>query len=150
MLSAPAEACNQMMTYSLVLSCCCYTCCIRRKLRKMLNIRVTPMNRCLINFFFRKYWSVYVLALTFFQGGFFDDFLSHLMCCCCALVQEWREAESRGIHGMLYAEQNIFLCINLLLCICSYLQVLVPRDACIDVLAGWLSFFVLHIKDAAH
>lgn len=66
-----AEACNQLMTYSLVLSCCCYTCCIRRKLRKMLNIR----------------------------GGFFDDFLSHLMCCCCALVQEWREAESRGIHG---------------------------------------------------
>ncbi|KAK1386768.1 Protein MID1-COMPLEMENTING ACTIVITY 1 [Heracleum sosnowskyi] len=68
---SPAEACNQMMTYTLVLSCCCYTCCIRRKLRQMLNIR----------------------------GGFFDDFLSHFMCCCCALVQEWREAESRGIHG---------------------------------------------------
>jgi len=35
------------------------------------------------------------------QGGFFDDFLSHLMCCCCALVQEWREVEIRGAYGML-------------------------------------------------
>ncbi|CAK9156972.1 unnamed protein product [Ilex paraguariensis] len=65
-----AEACNELMAYSLVLSCCCYTCCIRRKLRKMLNI----------------------------TGGLFDDFLSHLMCCCCALVQEWREVEIRGAH----------------------------------------------------
>ncbi|KAK1388059.1 protein MID1-COMPLEMENTING ACTIVITY 1 [Heracleum sosnowskyi] len=66
-----AEACNEMMAYSLILSCCCYTCCVRRKLRKTLKI----------------------------SGGFCDDFLSHLMCCCCALVQEWREVESRGIHG---------------------------------------------------
>lgn len=65
------EACNDLMAYSLILSCCCYTCCVRRKLRKMLNI----------------------------TGGFCDDFLSHLMCCCCALVQEWREVESRGITG---------------------------------------------------
>ncbi|PQM32969.1 protein MID1-COMPLEMENTING ACTIVITY 1 [Prunus yedoensis var. nudiflora] len=64
-----AEACNELMAYSLVLSCCCYTCCIRRKLRKTLNI----------------------------SGGFIDDFLSHFMCCCCALVQEWREVELRGI-----------------------------------------------------
>ncbi|KAL7223791.1 hypothetical protein ACSBR1_025275 [Camellia fascicularis] len=35
-----AEACNELMAYSLILSCCCYTCCIRRKLRKMLNIKV--------------------------------------------------------------------------------------------------------------
>lgn len=35
------------------------------------------------------------------QGGFVDDFLSHLMCCCCALVQEWREVEIRGVYGML-------------------------------------------------
>ncbi|KAM5546841.1 hypothetical protein ABKV19_001389 [Rosa sericea] len=63
-----AEACNELMAYSLVLSCCCYTCCIRRKLRKTLNI----------------------------SGGFIDDFLSHFMCCCCALVQEWREVEIRG------------------------------------------------------
>lgn len=32
------------------------------------------------------------------QGGWFDDFLSHMMCCCCALVQEWREVEIRGNH----------------------------------------------------
>lgn len=38
--SASAEACNDLMAYSLILSCCCYTCCIRRKLRKMLNITV--------------------------------------------------------------------------------------------------------------
>ncbi|XVE82446.1 hypothetical protein DITRI_Ditri16bG0005400 [Diplodiscus trichospermus] len=66
-----AEACNELMAYSLVLSCCCYTCCVRRKLRKALNI----------------------------TGGFIDDFLSHLMCCCCALVQEWREVEMRGVYG---------------------------------------------------
>ncbi|CAN0861338.1 Protein MID1-COMPLEMENTING ACTIVITY 1 [Linum grandiflorum] len=66
-----AEACNELMAYSLVLSCCCYTCCIRRKLRNMFNI----------------------------SGGFVDDFLSHLMCCCCALVQEWREVEIRGAYG---------------------------------------------------
>ncbi|XP_047311989.1 protein MID1-COMPLEMENTING ACTIVITY 1 isoform X2 [Impatiens glandulifera] len=66
-----AEACNDLVAYSLILSCCCYTCCIRRKLRKMLNIR----------------------------GGLVDDFLSHFMCCCCALVQEWREVEIRGVYG---------------------------------------------------
>ncbi|XVE87466.1 hypothetical protein DITRI_Ditri18aG0119600 [Diplodiscus trichospermus] len=66
-----SEACNELMAYSLILSCCCYTCCVRRKLRKALNI----------------------------TGGFVDDFLSHLMCCCCALVQEWREVEIRGIYG---------------------------------------------------
>ncbi|XP_014506109.1 protein MID1-COMPLEMENTING ACTIVITY 1 isoform X2 [Vigna radiata var. radiata] len=66
-----AEVCNELMAYSLILSCCCYTCCIRSKLRKMLNIR----------------------------GGYVDDFLSHLMCCCCALVQEWREVEIRRASG---------------------------------------------------
>ncbi|KAL4369218.1 hypothetical protein GQ457_05G012190 [Hibiscus cannabinus] len=66
-----AEACSELMAYSLILSCCCYTCCVRRKLRKTLNI----------------------------TGGFIDDFLSHLMCCCCALVQEWREVEMRGFYG---------------------------------------------------
>ncbi|KAJ6838218.1 cell number regulator 13-like [Iris pallida] len=68
---SPAEACNDLMAYSLIFSCCCYTCCIRKKLRKMLNIK----------------------------GGSCDDFLSHLMCCCCALVQEWREVEIHGIKG---------------------------------------------------
>ncbi|CAN1342001.1 Protein MID1-COMPLEMENTING ACTIVITY 1 [Linum perenne] len=74
-----AEACNELMAYSLVLSCCCYTCCIRRKLRNMFNI----------------------------SGGFIDDFLSHLMCCCCALVQEWREIEIRGAYGMHFSPTQI-------------------------------------------
>ncbi|XP_072968720.1 cell number regulator 13-like [Typha angustifolia] len=68
---SPAEVCNDLIAYSLILSCCCYTCCVRRKLRETLNI----------------------------TGGVFDDFLSHLMCCCCALVQEWREVEIRGVYG---------------------------------------------------
>ncbi|KMT09333.1 hypothetical protein BVRB_6g134280 [Beta vulgaris subsp. vulgaris] len=66
-----AEACNDLVAYSLILSCCCYTCCVRGKLRKILNI----------------------------NGGVFDDFLSHFMCCCCALVQEYREVEIRGVCG---------------------------------------------------
>ncbi|KAI4381784.1 hypothetical protein MLD38_007826 [Melastoma candidum] len=67
--TSPAEACNDLMAYSLILSCCCYTCCIRMKLRKTLSI----------------------------EGGWFDDFLSHVMCCCCSLVQEYREIELRGL-----------------------------------------------------
>ncbi|GLJ37533.1 hypothetical protein SUGI_0762670 [Cryptomeria japonica] len=66
---SPEQACNDLMTYSLVFACCCYTCCIRRKLRKTLNI----------------------------AGGMCDDFLTHITCCCCALVQEWREIECRGL-----------------------------------------------------
>ncbi|KAJ0040547.1 hypothetical protein Pint_28519 [Pistacia integerrima] len=69
----PAEACNELMAYSLILSCCCYTCCVRKKLCKTLNI----------------------------TGGFIDDFLSHLMCCYCALVQEWREVEICGISMVI-------------------------------------------------
>lgn len=65
------DACNELAAYSLLLSCCCYTCCIRIKLRKMLNVK----------------------------GGSCDDFLSHLLCCCCSLVQEWREVEIRGVKG---------------------------------------------------
>ncbi|XP_021771054.1 protein MID1-COMPLEMENTING ACTIVITY 1-like [Chenopodium quinoa] len=65
------DACNELTAYSLVLSCCCYTCCIRKKLRKILNVK----------------------------GGACDDFLSHLLCCCCSLVQEWREVEIRGVKG---------------------------------------------------
>ncbi|XP_022844280.1 protein MID1-COMPLEMENTING ACTIVITY 1-like isoform X1 [Olea europaea var. sylvestris] len=66
-----AEVCNEIMAYSLILACCCYTCCVRRKLRRTFNIK----------------------------GGLFDDFLSHFMCCCCALVQELREVEIRGAYG---------------------------------------------------
>lgn len=69
------EACHDLLAYSLVFSCCCYTCCIRGKLRKMLDIK----------------------------GGLFDDFLSHLLCCCCSLVQEWREVEIRGLKGPVIA-----------------------------------------------
>ncbi|XP_071731245.1 protein MID1-COMPLEMENTING ACTIVITY 1-like [Rutidosis leptorrhynchoides] len=65
------DACHELMAYSLIASCCCYTCCIRKKLRTALNIR----------------------------GGWGGDFHLHLCCCCCALVQELREIEMRGIHG---------------------------------------------------
>ncbi|KAL1569773.1 Ca(2+)-dependent cysteine protease [Salvia divinorum] len=73
-----AETCNDLMAYSLILSCCCYSCCIRRKLRKILNIK----------------------------GGLVDDFLSHLVCCCCALVQEWREVEACEVKGVETTETN--------------------------------------------
>ncbi|KAI7740070.1 hypothetical protein M8C21_022132 [Ambrosia artemisiifolia] len=80
------EACNELMAYSLILSCCCYTCCIRGKLRKSLDITVMPPQLC---------FPFLCIAL----GGWCDDFLSHVMCCCCALVQELREIEMRGMHG---------------------------------------------------
>ncbi|CAA7403516.1 unnamed protein product [Spirodela intermedia] len=69
---SPGKACSLLMAYSLILSCCCYTCCVRRKLRKMLNI----------------------------TGGLCDDFLSHLICCYCALVQEWRETSPPSLQRM--------------------------------------------------
>ncbi|KAK4579578.1 hypothetical protein RGQ29_029305 [Quercus rubra] len=65
------QAINDLMSYSLFCGCCCYSCCIRRKLRELFNI----------------------------EGGSCDDFSTHLMCCCCALVQEWRELEIRGFDG---------------------------------------------------
>ncbi|XP_030451185.1 protein MID1-COMPLEMENTING ACTIVITY 1-like isoform X2 [Syzygium oleosum] len=64
-------AANNVFAFSLVGSCCCYTCCVRRRLRELFNI----------------------------QGSLCDDFLTHLMCCCCAMVQEWRELELRGFEG---------------------------------------------------
>ncbi|KAG7993301.1 hypothetical protein I3843_02G172000 [Carya illinoinensis] len=65
------RAINDLMAYSLFCGCCCYTCCMRKKLREHFNI----------------------------EAGVCDDFLTHLMCCCCALVQEWRELEIRGFDG---------------------------------------------------
>ncbi|KAK1572037.1 hypothetical protein Q3G72_026605 [Acer saccharum] len=65
------RAVNYAMAYFLFCGCCCYTACIRIKLRETFNI----------------------------EGGACDDFLTHLMCCCCALVQEWRELELRGFEG---------------------------------------------------
>ncbi|PWA83698.1 hypothetical protein CTI12_AA165720 [Artemisia annua] len=73
-----ADVCNELMAYSLIASCCCYTCCIRRKLRNTLNIR----------------------------GGWCDDFLFHFCCCCCALVQELREIEMRGNYGPQKTKTN--------------------------------------------
>ncbi|KAJ8769468.1 hypothetical protein K2173_002958 [Erythroxylum novogranatense] len=65
------RAISDLMAHSIFLGCCCYTCCIRRKIRELNNI----------------------------QGGLCDDFLTHLMCCCCAMVQEWRELQVRGFEG---------------------------------------------------
>ncbi|KAJ0046945.1 hypothetical protein Pint_06573 [Pistacia integerrima] len=65
------QAIDTVMAYSLFCGCCCYTCCIRKKLRDTYNI----------------------------EGGSCDDFLTHLMCCCCAMVQEWRELQLRGFEG---------------------------------------------------
>lgn len=65
------QAINTLMAHSIFCGCCCYSCCIRKKLRETFNI----------------------------QGGSCDDFLTHLMCCCCAMVQEWRELELRGFEG---------------------------------------------------
>ncbi|XP_078442609.1 protein MID1-COMPLEMENTING ACTIVITY 1-like isoform X2 [Wolffia australiana] len=33
------EACNELIAYSMILSCCCNTCCVRRKLRNLLRIK---------------------------------------------------------------------------------------------------------------
>lgn len=62
------RAMTNLVAYSIFCGCCCYSCCIRRKLRNQFNI----------------------------EGGLCDDFLTHLMCCCCAMVQEWRELELSG------------------------------------------------------
>ncbi|OVA02784.1 Uncharacterized protein family Cys-rich [Macleaya cordata] len=72
------HACHDLMAYSLAFGCCCYTCWVRGKLRKLFGI----------------------------EGGLCDDFLSHLMCCCCALVQEWHEIELRGYDGYSGKKMN--------------------------------------------
>ncbi|GLT36343.1 hypothetical protein SLA2020_107280 [Shorea laevis] len=68
---SPEQAISDLTTYALLCGCCCYTGYVRKKLRELFNI----------------------------EGGFCDDFLTHLMCCCCAMVQEWRELEFRGVEG---------------------------------------------------
>lgn len=65
------QAINDLMAYSLFCGCCCYSCCVRKKLRQLFNV----------------------------EGGLCDDYLTHLLCCCCAMVQEWRELEARGFGG---------------------------------------------------
>ncbi|WMV19927.1 hypothetical protein MTR67_013312 [Solanum verrucosum] len=69
--AARKHALNDLLTYSLFCGCCCYTCCVRRSLRRLFNI----------------------------EGGSCDDFLTHLICCCCAMIQEWRELELRDFEG---------------------------------------------------
>ncbi|XP_024530894.1 protein MID1-COMPLEMENTING ACTIVITY 1 [Selaginella moellendorffii] len=64
-------ACTNCLIYTMVLSCCFYTCCFRRKLRKLYNI----------------------------EGGSCDDCWAHFLCFCCALVQEAREIKARERDG---------------------------------------------------
>jgi len=52
LFSASGEACNDIMAYSLILSCCCYTCCVRRKLRQKLSIAVNIPGRLLVDLVF--------------------------------------------------------------------------------------------------
>lgn len=47
--TASGEACNELAAYSLFMSCCCYTCCIRKKFRKIFNIKVSLCIHNLIN-----------------------------------------------------------------------------------------------------
>ncbi|KAK4778359.1 hypothetical protein SAY87_018546 [Trapa incisa] len=65
------SAISDFLSYSIFCGCCCYSCCMRRKLRELFNI----------------------------EGGACDDFTAHLMCFCCALVQEHRELQIRGFEG---------------------------------------------------
>lgn len=60
-LSASADACNELIAYSLVFSCCCYTCCFRRKLRNTLNIKVTyvPTSKLKFSFFISTVFKVH-------------------------------------------------------------------------------------------
>ncbi|GAB4852564.1 hypothetical protein Ancab_016777 [Ancistrocladus abbreviatus] len=44
-MEASAQACHALIAYSLILSCCCYTCAIRRRLRKALNIEAEVTQR---------------------------------------------------------------------------------------------------------
>ncbi|CAN5960987.1 unnamed protein product [Sphagnum jensenii] len=59
------HACNNLAFHALYGGCCCYTCCIRRKLRKRYNI----------------------------EGNACGDYWAHVCCCCCAITQEWHELQ---------------------------------------------------------
>lgn len=39
--TAREKAINDLMAYSLLCGCCCYSCCVRTKLRKNFNIEVS-------------------------------------------------------------------------------------------------------------
>jgi len=68
--TASTEVCKNLIVYSLILSCCCYTCCIRKKLRKTLNITVHQLNLYFLKVvmlrFLRMSWICREGALTTF------------------------------------------------------------------------------------
>lgn len=57
------SACCKLAFHSLYCGCCCYTCCMRRKVRQRFNI---PGDCC-------------------------GDYWTHVCCCCCAVLQEFHE-----------------------------------------------------------
>ncbi|CAK9866082.1 unnamed protein product [Sphagnum jensenii] len=65
------HACNNLAFHALYGGCCCYTCCIRRKLRKRYNI----------------------------EGNACGDYWAHVCCCCCAITQEWHELQIQEQMG---------------------------------------------------
>jgi hypothetical protein len=69
---------------------------------------VSTLNLTLYRNLWASLYAIY-LIISSIQGGWFDDFLSHVMCCCCALVQEWREVEIRGIHDMHLIQDLILI-----------------------------------------
>ncbi|CAM6038906.1 unnamed protein product [Sphagnum compactum] len=60
-----AQACNNLAFHALYGGCYCYTCCIRRKVRKRFNI----------------------------EGDACGDYCAHVYCCCCSIMQEWHELQ---------------------------------------------------------
>lgn len=60
-----ARACNDLAFHALYGGCYCYTCCIRRKVRKRFNI----------------------------EGDACGDYCAHVYCCCCSIMQEWHELQ---------------------------------------------------------
>ncbi|XP_024390134.1 protein MID1-COMPLEMENTING ACTIVITY 1 [Physcomitrium patens] len=61
------SACSQLAFHSLYGGCCCYTSCIRRKVRRRFDI----------------------------PGDCFSDYWAHVCCCCCAVLQELHELRFR-------------------------------------------------------
>ncbi|KAG0621052.1 hypothetical protein M758_4G264700 [Ceratodon purpureus] len=65
------SACAQLAFHSLYGGCCCYTCCIRGKVRQRFNI----------------------------EGDCFSDYWTHVCCCCCAVLQEFHELRFQEKQG---------------------------------------------------
>jgi Cys-rich protein (TIGR01571 family) len=71
------HACNNLAFHALYGGCCCYTCCIRHKLRKRYNI----------------------------EGNACGDYWAHVCCCCCAITQEWHELQIQEQKGTCHTPQ---------------------------------------------